>query len=334
MPRISVILPVFNAAATLPRALASIRAQTVRDWEIIAVDDGSDDESRGILEHFAGGEARMKVVALDTHRGVVAAHEAGLRAACGEVVARMDADDWSAPRRFERQLAMLDAAPSLGAVSCRVRLLDALGDGMRRYVDWANSLLSPEDIAAQRFVEAPVIHPSAMIRRDWIERIGGYRDAGWPEDYDLWLRLLEAGCRMAKVDETLFHWQDGPARLTRRHPDYAEDAVWRMKAHHLARLPQAREHGAALCGAGPIGRRLAGFLQAEGVGVRAIFDVDPRKIGRRVKGVEVLGHGEFGRRAREAMLISCVGVPGGRERVRDLARGAGYREGGDFWCAC
>jgi len=334
MARISVILPVFNAAATLPRALASIRDQTVRDWEMIAIDDGSEDGSRRILEQFATGEPRLKVLGLDGHRGVVAAHEAGLREAGGEVVARMDADDWSAPRRFERQLALLDADPTLGVVSCRVRLLGAIGEGMRRYVDWVNGLLSPESTAAQRFIESPVIHPSAMIRREWIDRIGGYRDAGWPEDYDLWLRLLGVGCRMAKIDEVLFHWQDGPARLTRRHPDYAEAAVWRMKAHHLARIPQLRERGAALCGAGPIGRRLVGLLQAEGVEIRAVFDVDPRKIGRRVKGVEVLGHGEFGRRERDAVLISAVGVPGGRERVRELARDAGYREGEDFWCAC
>ncbi len=334
MPRISVILPVFNAAATLPRALASIRDQTVRDWEMIAIDDGSEDDSREILERFAEDESRLKVRCLARHRGVVAAHEAGLREAGGELIARMDSDDWSAPRRFERQLAMLDADPALGVVSCRVRLLDALGEGMRRYVDWANGLLAPEAIAAQRFIESPVIHPSAMIRREWIERIGGYRNAGWPEDYDLWLRLLEAGCRMAKVDDILFHWQDGPARLTRRHPDYAEGAVWRMKARHLSRIPQLGERGAVLCGAGPIGRRLTGFLQAEGVGVRAIFDVDPRKIGRRVKGVEVFGPDEFGRKERDAVLLSAVGVPGGRERVRELARSAGYREGEDFWCVC
>jgi len=334
MPRISVILPVFNAAATLPRALESIRAQTLADWELLAIDDGSRDESRQILDTHAAADPRIKVLGWPRNQGVVAAHRAGLAEAAGEFVARMDADDWSHPQRFERQLAMFGARPALGVVSCRVRLLDPLGAGMQRYVDWANGLLDPEAIAARRFIESPVIHPSAIIRREWLEKIGGYRASGWPEDYDLWLRLLEAGCPMAKSPKTLYHWQDGPERLTRRHPDYAEPEVWRMKAHYLARLPGIRERGATLCGAGPIGRRLVGLLQAENLPVHAIFDVDPAKIGRRVKGVSVLGPAEFGHAHRSAILISAVGVPGGRTRVRHLAQSAGYREGRDFWCVC
>lgn len=334
MPRVSVIMPVWNAAATLRRAVESIVGQEFRDWELIAVDDGSEDESAAVLGRLAEQDRRIRVHSLPGHRGVVAAHELGLAEASGGVIARMDADDWSDPLRFLRQLEMLDGDPTLGVVSCRVRLADPLGEGMQRYVSWANGLISSGEISCQRFIEAPVIHPSSMIRREWIEKVGGYRDAGWPEDYDLWLRLLEAGCPMAKVDEVLFEWQDGPGRLTRSHPDYAKDAVWRMKAHYLAGLPAVRERGVALCGGGPIGRRLTGLLQQEEVAVRAVFEVDPAKIGRRVKGVEVLGSDDFGTRERDAVLLSAVGVGGGRDRVRALAAEADYREGEDFWCVC
>lgn len=334
MPRITVIMPVWNAAPTLERAVNSVLAQEFKDWELVAVDDGSTDGSGPLLERLAGRDERVRVVGSPGHRGVVAAHERGLREASGDLIARMDADDWSDPRRLLRQLEMFDGLPDLGAVSCRVRLLDPLGEGMRRHVEWANTLTTPKQIAAGRFIEAPMVHPSSVIRREWIERIGGYRDMGWPEDYDLWLRLLDAGCRMAKVDEELFHWQDRAERLTRKHPDYASEAVWRMKAHFLARIPDVVEGGVALCGAGPIGRRMTGLLRAHAIEVRAIFDVDPAKIGRKVKGVPVLGPGEFGRTERDAVLLSAVGVAGGRERVRALAAGAGYEEGQDFWCIC
>jgi glycosyltransferase involved in cell wall biosynthesis len=334
MPRITVIMPVWNAAKTLERAVSGILGQEFEDWELVAVNDGSSDGSGALLDGLAEQDGRMRVLKASGHRGVVAAHGAGLKMATGELIARMDADDWSDPRRLLRQVEMLDSRPELGAVSCRVRLLDPLGDGMRRHVEWANSLTTPGQISAGRFIEAPMVHPSAVIRREWIDRVDGYRDMGWPEDYDLWLRLLDEGCRMAKVDEELFHWQDREHRLTRQHPDYASDAVWRMKAHFLARLPRVVERGVALCGAGPIGRRMTGLLQRNSIEVRAIFDVDPAKVGRQVKGVPVLGHEEFGKRERDAVLLSAVGVVGGRQRVRALAAEVGYVEGEDFWCVC
>jgi len=292
-------MPVWNSAPTLERAVGSIVAQDFEDWELSAVDDGSTDGSAALLVQWAVRDRRIRVCSFPAHAGVVAAND-----------------------------------PGLGAVSCKVRLLDPLGQGMQRHVDWANGLLTQRQIFEGRFIESPMVHPSSVIRREWIDRIGGYREMGWPEDYDFWLRLLEAGCRMAKVDQELFHWQDSAERLTRKHPDYASGAVWRMKADFLSRLPGVAERGVALCGAGPIGRRMTGLLQGHSIEVRAIFDVDPAKIGRRVKEVPVYGPEDFGERERDAVLLSAVGVGGGRERVRALASEAGYEEGEDFWCVC
>ena len=107
-----------------------------------------------------------------------------------------------------------------------------------------------------------------------------------------------------------------------------------MKAHHLARLPDVPERGVAICGAGPIGKRLGRLLTAEGVTLRGFFEVNPRRIGERIGGVPVAGPDEFGSRWREAILLSAVGIEGGRDRVRRLAEGEGYQEGEDFWCCC
>ena len=250
------------------------------------------------------------------------------------LLARMDADDVAHPERIEKQFAKLQSDPTLVGVSCGVRLLEPVGEGMRRYVNWVNGLVTPAAVARERFVECPIINPSTMLRSEALRHAGGYRQAGWAEDHDLWLRMSEAGARFGKVPEVLLDWRDGATRLTRTHPDYAEAQVWAMKAHFLARLPAARERGVAICGAGPIGKRLGTLLRKEGIAVKGFFEVNPRRIGERIGGGEVAGPDQFGTRWREAVLLGAVGVEGGRSRVRALATETGYREGRDFWCCC
>ncbi|NNC87983.1 MAG: glycosyltransferase [Akkermansiaceae bacterium] len=332
--RVSVILPVRNAEETLRAALASVLGQEGADFDLWVVVNGSSDRSRDIAEAVAGEDRRVRVIESAPGDGVAGAMQAGVESSRGEIVARMDADDLAHRDRLARQVAMLDADPGLGVVSCGVELLDARGEGMARYVEWVNSLRTPEKVARARFIECPVIQPSLVMRRAVLAECGGYRVTEWAEDHDLFLRLLERGVRFGKVPERLLQWRDHPGRLTRSHPAYHEDQVWRMKAHYLVRLPAVRERGVAICGAGPIGKRLARLLQAGGVRVHGFFEVNPRRIGERIHDAEVAGPESFGRRWREAVLLGAVGVAGGRERVRDLAGAAGYREGDDFWSVC
>lgn len=258
----------------------------------------------------------------------------GVRETSSPFIVRLDADDRSHPTRLEKQRTSLDDHPKWSAVSCGVHLLNPQGEGMQRYVDWVNELKTPEAVIRERFIECPVIQPSLMFRREAVEQAGGYRAVPWAEDHDLFLRMLHQGMEIGKVDEVLLDWRDSPMRLTRTHADYAEERVWAMKAHHLASLAQIRESGVAICGAGPIGKRLARLLAKSGVTVRGFFEVNPRRIGERIGGVEVAGPDDFGFKWRDAVLLSAVGIAGGRDRVRALASEQGYREGEDFWCCC
>src|SRR5690606_24435607 len=122
----------------------------------------------------------------------VAALEAG-RAACGgELIARMDADDVAHPARLAEQVAALDADPELAGLGCNVAMFPRrrVGQGMELYVRWLNGLADPAAVERERFVESPLVHPAALIRAAALEAVGGYVERGWPEDYDLWLRLL------------------------------------------------------------------------------------------------------------------------------------------------
>ena len=334
MPRISIVMPFRNAAATLPEALASVRGQTFEDWELLAVDDRSTDDSAAVVREFAAGDERVRLLENKSSRGVVGASETAGRVARADWLARMDSDDVSHPERLERQWKLAEERPELDVIGCGVEILTPLGDGMARHVDWVNSLQESREIANARFIENPLVHPSALMRRTAIVKAGGYREVPWAEDHDLWLRLLEAGSVFGKVPETLLGWRDSPGRLTRNDPRYGDVFRNKMRAHFLARMPAIKERGVVIAGAGPIGKAIAQELLLRGIELKGFFEVHPRRIGEKIHGAEVVGLDAFGNKWREAVMISAVGVPGGREEVLGLAKAAGYVEGEDYWAVC
>ncbi len=280
-PVVSILLPVRDAGAHLNSCLRSIERQTLHDFEVIAVDDGSCDGSGEALRARARSDRRYRVIP-GPATGLVAALNLGLEHCRGSLVARLDADDAMLPRRLELQAEMFRRDATLEVVSCRVRSFPRarIAEGFRRYDSWLNSLLTHEDIHRERFVESPVAHPSIMARRSTLESAGGYRDMGWAEDYDLWLRLLAGGARFAKIDRILHLWRDHPDRLTRTDGRYSVERFLACKAHHLAAGPVSGADQVLIWGAGQTGRRLAKALRKLGVAPAAFVDVDAKKVGR------------------------------------------------------
>ncbi len=332
MPLVSVVMPARNAGATVARAVASIQGQTFRDWELVALDDGSKDATRFILIEMAQADPRIRV--LRTKAGLAGALNAGVAAAAGEFVARMDADDDSFPERLARQAAFLQARPDIGLVGCGVEFGGdrAQAEGYALHVDWVNGLLTPEDIALNRFVESPFAHPSVMFRRHLYHDHGGYRDGPFPEDYELWLRWLDAGVRMAKLPEVLLRWHDDPGRLSRTDPRYAPEAFYRLKAFWLAEwlkreveLPRQ----VWIWGAGRPTRQRAAHLAEHGIALAGYIDVDAKKTGRKVGGLPVVGPDELPSR-ETSFVLGYVGTRGARDLIRAALVKSGRNEGRDF----
>ncbi|QJE98838.1 glycosyltransferase [Luteolibacter luteus] len=334
MPRISIVMPYRNAAKTLPAALASVKEQTFTDWELLAVDDRSNDDSAEIVRNFAASDPRVKCFTNDSGGGVVGASETASRAASAEWLARMDSDDISHPQRLEWQWQMTLDHPELDVIGGQVEILSPLGDGMAKHVEWVNSLRDPRSIANARFIENPLVHPSSLMRKSAIRAVGGYREVPWAEDHDLWLRLLEAGAVFGKAEQSLLQWRDSATRLTRNDPRYGDVFRHKMRAHFLARLAPVKERGVVIGGAGPIGKTIAQELLLRGIPVKGFYEVHPRRIGEKIHGAKVESLEKFGELWRDAVLLSAVGVPGGREQVMELATAGGYEEGEDFWCLC
>lgn len=323
--------------------------------ELVAVDDGSRDRGPSLVRELARREPRL-VLAKSPGKGVAAALASGVARSRGAFVGRMDADDESRPGRFPASLDLLLSDPSLGAVATRVEIASELEKpGLEAYVAWQNALVTKEQHAHARFVESPMCHPATVFRRTALDAVGGYVETAWPEDYDLYLRLVAAGFGLAKVPETHFVWHHVEGRVSFADPRCSPRALVAARAHHLARVLREKDRGFVIWGAGDAGKRLARALAIEGLQPMAFVDRDPRKIGNLVHGARVVSESSrpegvfvvIALRARGARALSAsererdetrdetrAEIAGyARDMVRDRLIARGLVEGRDFLAA-
>ena len=204
MPRISVLMPCYNHGAFIGDAIASVRAQTCPDYEILVVDDGSTEaDTRAVLDALQAPDVR---VLRTSNRGLPAARNHAARHAAGEIFCALDADDRLAPEWFARGLAILDARPDVGFVS---HWLETFGDERWRW--------TPERCDLPALLARNTVNGAALVRRAAFEAVGGYDEAmrHGCEDWDFWLRLVEHGFAGHIVPEVLFHYRRRAGSMSR-----------------------------------------------------------------------------------------------------------------------
>jgi glycosyltransferase involved in cell wall biosynthesis len=229
-PRVTVLLPVYDAERFLAEAVDSILAQTFSDFELLAIDDGSRDGSVAMLEEYARRDSRVRLVR-QPHAGLVATLNTGLALARGEFVARMDADDVSLSKRLALQISALTARPDVVCIGGAFDVIDAENRLLNRVVQ-------PCEHAAMLAMalggRSPICGSNVVFRRREVLAIGGF-DAGaaFVEDLDLWLRLAEAG-RLANLPDVIsrvrFHDASVSATEQERQLDGIRDVVNRARA--------------------------------------------------------------------------------------------------------
>ena len=331
-PLLSVLLPAFNAAPTLPSCLRSLQRQTERCWRCVVVDDGSRDDTLRCLREVAARDDRFEVVS-GPHRGLVEALNRGLRRCTGRYVARMDADDLMHGERLAAQLRLLEAAPRLAAVGCHVRIFPRadLSDGRRAYERWLNSIDSARRVREEAFVECPIAHPTLMVRRAVLEELG-YRDQGWPEDYDLLLRLLAAGHDVGVVPRRLLCWRDSPNRLSRTSPAYALEQFTACRAAFLASGLLAPAETYVLWGYGETGRALRRALLVHGKRPAFIVELHLGRLGKLIHGAPVISPENLPSHRGLPIVVSVAGREP-RRQIRAALGEMGFDELRDFVCA-
>lgn len=331
-PTVSVVLPVFNGAATLPTAVDSILAQSFTDFELILVDDGSTDCTLKIVKGYVAQDERVRGFTIP-HSGVATAANAGLSKVRAPLIARMDADDYSMPERLAQQVTYMHGHPEIGILGTCVKFggnRETAG-GYARYVDWTNTLLTPEEIRLRRFQEAPFAHPSTMYRTKLVDRFGGYKTGNLPEDYELWLRWMSFGVKAAKLPTTLLVWNDPPDRLSRTGEQCMVDNFYKMKSPYLADWlhknvsPTRRIY---VIGAGKTSRQRALILEQYGIVITGWIDVDPNKIGNIVNGKRVVGREIL--EQETCFAIAYLAGHDANDQLEEFMHTKGYKLGKDY----
>lgn len=329
MPHVSILLPYFNATVTLDRAVESIVNQTFSDWELLLIDNASTDEGPRLAEKWSKQDSRVKLASC-TERGIAHALNHGLSLVNSALIARMDADDWNHPSRLEKQVAFLIQYEEIGVVSCRTTFESVAekSKGYQYFVDWQNSILSPEEHFVNRFKESPVAHPSVMFRSELAALHGDYSTASIPEDYELWLRWMEAGVQFGKIPEQLLTWNDDTTRLSRTLPNYSEEAFFKIKGQYLARwmnrhVPEYKT--VVACGTSKECRQRAHWLMEQGVRIDYLTDV----VFKAPKEFEFLPYEEI-TSPDKFLVLNLIGKRGVSEEVEGYFNGKGFNTGFDF----
>ena len=208
MPLVSIVIPAYNQAHYLSRAIQSALEQTHRDLEVIVVDDGSSDETAAVAHSFA--DPRLRYI-YQANRGLSAARNTGLRHAGGEFVSFLDSDDQFRPRKIELLLAELKRHPEAGLAAGQAIPVDPDGQPIGQI--FAKEL--PVE-SAQWLLGNPLHVGSVLVRREWQEQVGFFDETLRSyEDWDLWLRLALAGCPMRWVAQPVSLYRFHPAQMTR-----------------------------------------------------------------------------------------------------------------------
>ena len=210
-PEVSVVLSVYNDVDRVSSAVDSIRAQTLTEWELIAIDDGSSDGCGAILDKLAAADGRIRVIHQENF-GLTRALIRGCEEARGEFIARQDADDVSHPDRLGRQATLLANESGIGFVSCWTQCIGPEAEPLEVVKRPADSELATRQLLNERL--GPPAHGSVMFRRTLFEEVGGYRaEFYFGQDSDLWLRMAERA-RIGYVPEVLYQCRRDPKSIS------------------------------------------------------------------------------------------------------------------------
>ena len=212
MPRVSVIMGIYNCAKYLQEALDSLYAQTFHDFEIILCEDGSKDDTYEVAQKNADEHSNIKLLRNEYNLGLNATLNNCLKFAEGEYIARMDGDDISEPTRFEKEVKFLDEHPEYAIVSTSMSYFDDEG------VFKVGEAIGEPKI--EDFIKGtPFCHAPCMVRKEAYDAVGGYSVSDYllrVEDYHLWMKMYMKGYRGFRINEPLYSMRDDRNAVHRR----------------------------------------------------------------------------------------------------------------------
>lgn len=331
--KISIIMPVKNAAPFLPETLFSILNQTEQSWELLAVNDNSTDNTQEILTSFAQNDSRINVLT-NSGNGIIDALQLGYAKSRGNFITRMDADDIMVKNRLETQKEQLLHAGknhiALGLVNYFSNA--PLGDGYKKYETWLNKLTQNGTNFSDIYKECVVASPCWMVYREDFEACGGFNSNIYPEDYDLAFRFYKHKLKCIPSNKVLHYWRDYPERTSRNDAHYADSSFINIKISHFLAIDYDKSKKLILWGAGKKGKNIAQHLMAKNIAFDWICD-NPKKIGKHIYNQLMLDFKTVTEYSNRQSIIT-VANPFFQQEIKKFLTAKSLVKGKDYFFFC
>lgn len=331
-PLISIIIPVKDTAKYLSDCLDSIVNQTYENWEVLAVNDGSSDNSLAILHDYESRDSRIK--ALDNPKlGLLLALRLGYKHSTGGFIHRMDSDDKMPIDKLEVMSEALISSGKHSVVTGGAEYFmdeGEVGDGFNRYVAWL-SKVSRENTHAENIYKESVIASNCwLVHREDFDAIGGFEPDTFPEDYDLCFRFYAGGLKIVGLDKILHLWRDRSDRISRNWDVYKDNRFLDLKTDYFIKVELDANRPLVIWGAGRNGKDIVRLLQSKEVkNINWVCD-NERKIGKDIYDIRMEHYSSIPE-MNNPQIIIAVASPDDQKDIEVKLITWGLKAGTDYW---
>lgn len=330
---ISILIPFKNTSEFLTACIDSILLQSYTNWEVLAINDHSSDDSVLIMEQYAEKDPRIKVFHNDA-TGIIEALRKAYSLCNGEFITRMDSDDIMATNKLNTMQKALIAHGSGHLAIGKVKYFcnGEIGNGYYKYEKWLNKLSGTGSNFTEIYKECPIPSPCWMAFRSDLDKCGAFYHDRYPEDYDLAFRFYEHGLTCIPGDEVLHYWRDYDYRASRTSEHYAQNYFLEIKLHYYLKLNHRESRPLVIWGAGKKGKEIARRLLDRNLDFHWLCN-NPNKIGKDIYGEKLL-HFSALTHIADPQVIITVANREAQSFIRDHLNGLHLSPLEDYYFFC
>lgn len=326
IPTVSIIMPIKNASEWVLETIESIQRQTLENWELIIIDDHSEDDSPEKITQAVSKDKRIHLFK-NRGTGIVTALNQAFQRVNGEFITRMDADDVMPGNRLQIMSSCLEKHSEKTIVTGKVRYFpeEIVSEGYRKYENWLNERVDTNDFYKHIYRECIVASPNWMGRTEAFKKYRLLENLNYPEDYDLCFRWMQHGFKIEGLNELTLLWREHPLRTSRNSGHYQQQAFFRLKSDWLMYFyPQASSVG--IIGLGIKGKLCAEYFQQANYPFQ-LYDLNFDNYSSRLYGKRVLSPEKV-----DDELVLIARYPENLKEIQSFIEQKGYQIGKNaFW---
>lgn len=330
-PLVSIIMAVKDTAPYLPECLDSIVNQTYTNWELLAVNDHSSDETPEILKAYSEKDSRIRFLNSDKPR-LIPTLQVGYAAAKGDLINRMDSDDRMPLYKIEVLVnEWLKYGKGYVIAGGTEHFVDEgeVGDGFLRYERWLNEVARTGSHYQQIYKECVIPSHCWMMHKEDFDSVEAFDPIIYPEDYDLCFRMYRKGLKVIGIDKVLHHWRDRSNRISRTWEEYKDNRYFEMKLRFFFELDRDSDRPLVLWGAGRNGKDMAKIILKQEDSIHWVCD-NENKIGKDIYGIK-MAHFKDIQSLENPQIIIVVASPDGKIEIQEQLKVWNKEPVKDYW---